>query len=108
MRQVIRKWFWAWEFDKEEQWLGDMAAQGKALVSARYITYEFEDSQPGEYAVRLEMMADAPDSPEGKALLLKWGLPTHLRGVGNCILGYPAGSHPAPAPRKDGRILKID
>lgn len=48
------------------------------------------------------------DSPEGKALLLKWGLPTHLRGVGNCILGYPAGVHPAPAPRKDGRILKID
>ena len=47
------------------------------------------------------------DSPEGKALLEKWGLPTHLRGVGNCILGYPACDHPAPAPRKEGRILKI-
>ena len=47
------------------------------------------------------------DSPEGKALLEKWGLPTHLRGVGNCILGYPACDHPAPAPRKDGRIVKI-
>lgn len=69
MRQVIRKWFWAWEFDKEEQWLNDMAAQGKALVSARYITYEFEDSQPGEYAVRLEMLKDAPDSTEGKAYI---------------------------------------
>ena len=48
------------------------------------------------------------DAPEGKALLEKWGLPTHLRGVGNCILGYPACDHPQPAPRKDGRILKID
>ena len=66
MRQVIRKWFWAWEFDKEEQWLCDMAAQGKALVSARYITYEFEDSEPGEYAVRLEMLEHAPTSPEGQ------------------------------------------
>ena len=47
------------------------------------------------------------DSPEGKALLEKWGLPTHLRGVGNCILGYPACEHPAPAPRKEGRIVKI-
>ena len=47
------------------------------------------------------------DSPEGKALLEKWGLPTHLRGVGNCILGYPACDHPAPAPRKEGRIVKI-
>ena len=66
MRQVIRKWFWAWEFDKEEQWLDDMAAQGKALISARYATYEFEDSVPGEYAVRLEMLEHAPDSPEGR------------------------------------------
>ena len=66
MRQTIRKWFWAWEFDKEEQWLCDMAAQGKALVSARYITYEFEDCQPGEYAIRLEMLENAPDSPEGQ------------------------------------------
>ena len=66
MRQVIRKWFWAWEFDKEEQWLDDMAAQGKALISARYATYEFEDSAPGEYAVRLEMLEHAPDSPEGR------------------------------------------
>ena len=66
MRQVIRKWFWAWEFDKEEQWLCDMAAKGKALVSARYITYEFEDSLPGEYAVRLEMLEHAPTSPEGQ------------------------------------------
>ena len=48
------------------------------------------------------------DSPDGKALLKKWGLPEHLRGVGNCILGYPACDHPAPAPRKEGRIIKID
>jgi len=66
MRQTIRKVFWAWEFDKEEQWLNEMAASGKALVSARYFTYEFEDSAPGEYAVRLEMLENIPDSPEGR------------------------------------------
>ena len=66
MRQVIRKWFWAWEFDKEEQWLCDMAAKGKALVSARYATFEFEDSAPGEYAIRLEMLENSPVSPEGQ------------------------------------------
>lgn len=69
MRQTIRKWFWAWEFDQEEAWLNDMAAQGKALVSARYATFEFEDSQPGEYAVRLEMLENLPDTPEGKAYI---------------------------------------
>ena len=66
MRTTIRKWFWAWEFDKEEAWLNEMAASGKALVSARYATYEFEDSAPGEYAVRLEMLENKPDSIEGQ------------------------------------------
>ena len=47
------------------------------------------------------------DLPEGKALLRKWGLPETLRGVGDCILGY-ADKMPAPKPRKEGRILKID
>ena len=47
------------------------------------------------------------DTPEGKELLKQWGLPGHLRGVGNCILGYPACDTPAAAPRKDGRIVKV-
>ena len=46
------------------------------------------------------------DSPEGKELLKKWGLPEHLRGIGNCILGYPAEA-PEARPRKEGRIVKI-
>lgn len=66
MRTTIRKWFWAWQYEEEDKWLNDMAAQGKALVSARYLTYEFEDSEPGEYAIRLEMLENMPDSEEGK------------------------------------------
>jgi len=45
------------------------------------------------------------DSEEGKALLRKWGVPEHFRGVGNCILGYAAAEPGAPAPRKENRIL---
>ena len=47
------------------------------------------------------------EMPEGKALLAKWGLPETLRGVGNCILGYPEGEIPAPRPRKEGYILRV-
>lgn len=47
------------------------------------------------------------DAPEGKALLRKWGLSENLRGIGNCILGYPA-EDPAAKPRATGRIVKID
>ena len=46
------------------------------------------------------------DSREGKELLKKWGLPEHLRGVGNCILGF-AKEVPPARPRKEGRIVKI-
>ena len=46
------------------------------------------------------------DSDEGKALLKKWGLPEHLQGVGNCILGYSA-EDPEARPRLDGRIVKV-
>ncbi len=46
------------------------------------------------------------ESEEGKALLRKWGLPENLRGVGNCILGYPDET-PAVKPRKEGRIVKV-
>lgn len=45
--------------------------------------------------------------PEGKALLTKWGLPEDLVGVGNCILGYPAGDVPAAKERREGRVVKI-
>ena len=47
------------------------------------------------------------DSPEGKALLKKWGIPERYRGVGHCILGY-AAQEPAPArPRKADFIHRI-
>ena len=31
------------------------------------------------------------ESEEGKALLAEWGIDGEVYGVGNCILGYPAG-----------------
>ena len=45
-------------------------------------------------------------SEEGKALLRKWGLREDLKGVANCILGYPE-EVPEAKPRKEGRIVKV-
>lgn len=47
------------------------------------------------------------DSPEGKALLEKRGIPTRYRGVGHCILGYAAADLPAAKPRKADYILRV-
>ncbi len=54
-RITVRKWFWVWEFDKEERWLNEMALQGWLLVDVGLCRYTFEKCEPGAYAVRLEM-----------------------------------------------------
>ena len=47
------------------------------------------------------------ESDEGKALMKEWGVPENYVGIGNCILGYADCEIPEPAPRKDGRIIKL-
>ena len=54
-RKTIRKWFWVWSFEKEENWLNEMAMNGWALESVGFGSYTFKRSEPGEYSVRLEM-----------------------------------------------------
>lgn len=54
-RKTIRKWFWVWDFEKEERWLNEMALNGWALESVGYARYTFVRCEPGEYTVRLEM-----------------------------------------------------
>ncbi|MBR5529261.1 MAG: nitroreductase [Oscillospiraceae bacterium] len=47
------------------------------------------------------------ETPDGKDLMRQWGLPETMKGIGNCILGYP-DQLPAAKPRKEGRIIKVD
>ena len=49
------------------------------------------------------------ETPDGKALLAKWGLdPEKYIGVGYCILGYPAPNGTrTPSPRKAGYVLHV-
>ena len=64
MRKVIKKFFSAWNFDKEEKWLNEMAAKGLCLVAVGFCRYEFEECLPGEYAIRLELLEHHPSHPE--------------------------------------------
>lgn len=50
----VTKWFWVWDFEKEELWLNAMAQEGWALQRVGFATYYFERTEPGEYIVRLE------------------------------------------------------
>lgn len=49
------KWFWAWQDDKEETWLSDMAGQGYHLKSISLPgQYTFHKGDPGNYVYRLD------------------------------------------------------
>ena len=49
------KWIWAWDFDKQELWLNEMAEAGWSLYKVGCCLYYFERTAPEEYIVRLEM-----------------------------------------------------
>ena len=69
-RKMIRKWFWVWEFEKEEEWLNGMAQNGWVLERVSLCTYYFVRCEPGEYTVRLEMH---PYDPEYAAFMQETG-----------------------------------
>ena len=60
-RKTLHKWFWAWEFEKEEQWLNVMAQSGWVLDRVGFCTYHFIACDPGTYIVRLEMRSHDED-----------------------------------------------
>jgi len=64
VRRTIWKWFWAWNYDKEEKWLNDMSAIGLQLRSVGICRYEFDTGMPDEYAYRLEILDNRPNSAE--------------------------------------------
>lgn len=69
MKKVIHKWFWAWDYDKEEQWLNEMSAKGLLLTSVNLGRYEFKECEPGEYTLRLEMLKHSLNHPESESYI---------------------------------------
>lgn len=66
MRKTIHKAIFVWNFDKEEKWLNEMAAIGLCLVSAGFCRYEFEDCEPGEYKICMQLLDKMPSHPESQ------------------------------------------
>ncbi len=48
------------------------------------------------------------ETPEYKKLLSDLGVEGEWEGVGHCAIGYADMPLPAPAPRKDGRVYRIE
>ena len=66
MTKKVWKWFWVWDFDKEEKWLNSMASQGWRLCAVGYAQYTFEPCEPNTETVRLELLSSGWGTIEGK------------------------------------------
>jgi hypothetical protein len=64
MKYVVRKAFI--DYEKEEKWLNEMAAKGLAMTDYSWCRYVFEDSKPGEYTYRLELLDNVATHPESR------------------------------------------
>lgn len=47
------------------------------------------------------------ESPEGKALLMAWGIEGNYEGIGHCIVGYIDGQIPEAGPRKSDYVYYV-
>ena len=62
MKTNVTKWFF--DFEKEEEWLNNMAAKGWNLAASHAPKYTFEEGPPGEYIYRLTLLEHGSSHPE--------------------------------------------
>jgi hypothetical protein len=64
---MIRKsrWFWPWQDNREETWLGEMAARGLHLQKVGYFgRYTFIQGTPSPVAYRLDFVTNTRKTPD--------------------------------------------
>jgi hypothetical protein len=69
-KKTIRRFFFVWDYEKEERWLNDMSQKGWQLRWASIGRYVFEKGEPGEYNYRLELLENDPNSKENLSYIL--------------------------------------
>jgi hypothetical protein len=69
----VRKWFFAWQDEKQESWLGDMSRKGLRLKGfGLFGSFLFEQGPARDYAYRLDYNQDKP-SEDYQQLILDSG-----------------------------------
>jgi hypothetical protein len=48
------------------------------------------------------------ETDEYKKLLAEWGISGEWEGIGHCAVGYMDCEVPQPAPRKEGRVFRVE
>ena len=67
MKKVVWKWFM--NYEKEEASLNEMSAKGFAFTNYFFGRYVFEESTPGEYVYRMELLKKSLSHPDSRQYL---------------------------------------
>ena len=62
MKHVIRKAYW--NYEREEKWLNGLAAKGLSMTDYSWCRYVLEETPPGEYVYRIELLDHLATHPE--------------------------------------------
>lgn len=68
------RWFWAWDDEKEENWLREMSNKGWHFQRVDFPgNYRFEQGEPKDIVYRLDYLPDPKDKPDYLQLFLDAG-----------------------------------
>jgi uncharacterized membrane protein (DUF485 family) len=66
---TIRRLYFIWDFEKQVQWLNQMAKKGLNLSGVGFARFDFKEGTPGEYVYRMEWLKRWPGEPESAAYI---------------------------------------
>lgn len=62
-------WKAYYDFENEERWLNEMAANGWEMTGYSWCRYTFSEGLPGRYTYRIQLLEDAAASPKSREYL---------------------------------------
>lgn len=58
MKKRVHRAFPVWSYQKEEDWLNEMAEQGWLLNDAGFLRYDFVSTPPGSHQIRMQLLKE--------------------------------------------------
>lgn len=83
---IKNKWFWAWQDEKEEAWLSEMAREGLHLEGIPFPgRYKFQKGEPANYVYRLDYQSVKSKDKESYLQLFEDAGWEHVGNMGGWV-----------------------
>jgi len=69
MKKTVYKLNFIWDYDREEQWLNEMAKDGWRLDKYFFCKYDFVPCEPGEYEYKIQLLDESVNSAKSRDYL---------------------------------------